>query len=413
MELKKTLKTYDIFFIGLGYIVGAGIYSLLYLITKEAKGYTWISFLIGGIICILTALSYSDLNNHFNSAAADYDYITVGLTGNRFKLLVGLFVSAIEILMLITLCLAFSNILKKMYKSISYNLILFLVIAIPTLINIYNVKTTSNVNIGISILETGTLLLLIFLSFYKNPFKIKDIVAPKNQISKFSWNGIMHGAFISVFAYAGFETIPKLADDTIESRKNISRGMIYSLSAAIVIYILVSISVNNTLGSNNVGTIINPITETFNILLGKGSNNIINIITLFSIFNTILLTILFSSRQIYGIAKRDIIPKIFKNVNKTTNTPIYSILIVSIIALTICFFTNINVSAYLSNTILLILFILINMSSIILAYKGDMNVNGFNFSKNNNKKKGNISIYSCLGLITSIVVLIKSLENFF
>ena len=140
MELKKTLKTYDIFFIGLGYIIGAGIYSLLYLITKEAKGYTWISFLIGGIICILTALSYSDLSNHFNSSAADYDYITVGLTGNRFKLLVGLFVSAIEILMLVTLCLAFSNILKKMYKSLSYNLILLIVIAIPTLINIYNVK---------------------------------------------------------------------------------------------------------------------------------------------------------------------------------------------------------------------------------------------------------------------------------
>ena len=53
------------------------------------------------------------------------------------------------------------------------------------------------------------------------------------------------------------------------------------------------------------------------------------------------------------------------------------------------------------------------MSSIILAYKGEMNVNGFNFSKNNNKNKGNISIYSCLGLITSVVVLIKSLENYY
>tara|TARA_B110001469_G_C9635693_1_gene318734 strand:- start:706 stop:1938 length:1233 start_codon:yes stop_codon:yes gene_type:complete len=408
--MEKKLKLYDIYFIGLGYIVGAGIYSLLYLVTKHGKNYTWLSFLIGGIISMFTALSYSDLSNHFDSSSSEYDYITIGLTNNRFKKIIAYGLISIGILMLVTLCLAFSNILKKIFKHVSYNLIVGCIILIPTIINIYNVKTTSNINIGISILETGTLILLILLCFFGNYdnkiTKFKNITKTKS----ISWDGVIYGAFISIFAYAGFETIPKLADDTLESKKTISKGIIYSLISVIVLYIGVSLSVNKLLGYHNAGNTINPITYAYNILLGSKSTKVINVITLFSIFNTILLSILFSSRQIYGIAKKNVLPTIFKTINKSTNTPIYCILVVSVIAYLLCLFTNINVSTRLSNTILLILFILINLASIVLAYKGKISVNGFSFSKNKNKNPGNISYYSIIGFSFSLGLLIKSLN---
>jgi len=407
--MEKKLKLYDIYFIGLGYIVGAGIYSLLYLTTKHGKNYTWLSFLIGGIISIFTALSYSDLSNHFDSSSSEYDYITIGLTNNRFKKVIAYGLIGIGILMLVTLCLAFSNILNKLFKHVSYNLILISIILIPTIINIYDVKTTSNVNIGISILETGTLILLILLCFFGNyDNKLTNIT--KNKSKDISWDGVIYGAFISIFAYAGFETIPKLADDTIKSKQNISKGMIYSLVSVIVLYIGVSLSVNKLLGYNKAGTIINPITEAYNVLLGSKSTKVINVITLFSIFNTILLTILFSSRQIYGISKKNVLPTIFKTVNKKTNTPIYSILVVSVIAYLLCLFTTINVSTHLSNTILLILFVLINLASIVMAYKGKISVNGFHFSKDKNKKSGTLSYYSIIGFCVSLGLLLKSLR---
>jgi basic amino acid/polyamine antiporter, APA family len=407
--MEKKLKLYDIYFIGLGYIVGAGIYSLLYLTTKHGKNYTWLSFLIGGIISIFTALSYSDLSNHFDSSSSEYDYITIGLTNNRFKKIIAYGLIGIGILMLVTLCLAFSNILKKLFKHVSYNLILISIILIPTIINIYDVKTTSNVNIGISILETGTLILLILLCFFGN-YDNKLTTIAKNKSKDISWDGVIYGAFISIFAYAGFETIPKLADDTIKSKQNISKGMIYSLVSVIVLYIGVSLSVNKLLGYHKAGTIINPITEAYNVLLGSKSTKVINVITLLSIFNTILLTILFSSRQIYGISKKKVLPTIFKTVNKKTNTPIYSILVVSVIAYLLCLFTTINVSTHLSNTILLILFVLINLASIVMAYKGKISVNGFYFSKDKNKKSGNLSYYSIIGFVVSLGLLLKSLR---
>ena len=80
INLKESLGFIDVFFISLGYIIGAGIYSLIYLTTRYSGKYTWLSFIIGGFISLMTALSYRDLSEHFDTNASDYDYITQGLS---------------------------------------------------------------------------------------------------------------------------------------------------------------------------------------------------------------------------------------------------------------------------------------------------------------------------------------------
>ena len=76
MKLEKVLTFWDVFWAGLGYIVGAGIYSLLNITTKYGGNYTWVSFIIGGFISLMTGLSYADLSQKYDSNAAEYDYIT-------------------------------------------------------------------------------------------------------------------------------------------------------------------------------------------------------------------------------------------------------------------------------------------------------------------------------------------------
>ena len=49
-KMKKVLTFFDIFLIGLGYIIGAGMYSLIYLTTKYGREFTWLSFIVGGLI---------------------------------------------------------------------------------------------------------------------------------------------------------------------------------------------------------------------------------------------------------------------------------------------------------------------------------------------------------------------------
>lgn len=419
-KLKESLKFFDVFFVSLGYIIGAGIYSLIYLITSYGKQFTWLSFILGGFISLLTALSYSDLSEHFDSNASEYDYITIGLTKDKFKFIIAILLVGLGIFTLSTFALAFTNISKKIFNRIPYKLILFMILFVTTIINVYDLKLTTNINMGISITETVVLIVLVLLSMFyiittknsniKNTTKIID----NFNLDKFDYKGIIHGAFLTILAFSGFETIPRLAEETEDSKKNIPKAMIASIGIVMIIYVLVSFSINNVLGIKNVINNVNPISETFNKLLGNKSKHFINLITLISIYNVVQLTLLFTSRQLYGISKKNVLPKIFSKVNEKTRTPINAILFTSIIAFIICFFTNIKSTCHISNGVLIFIFILVNLSATVLAYEGKINVNGLgilNENKKDNKRKGRISYYSLLGTIISLLILFYMIFN--
>lgn len=403
-KLKEKLKLYDVFFISLGYIIGAGIYSLLYLITSKGKKYTWISFILGGIVCGLTALSYSDLTAHFDTTASDYDYITTAINGSNIsKYITSSALIFLGIFTMTTLVLAFSNIFNKIFTNVSYYFILILSCAIPMIVNIIGTKTTSNINIIISVTEISALIVLILISLNK----IKIDFPTGKTLNLNTIKGIISGGFISVFAYSGFETIPKLAEETYSSRKYIPIAMISSIVLTVIIYSMISLSVNSILGVKRVIKSINPITEAYTLQMGEKSKFIINSITLISIFNTILLTVLFSSRQFYGIAKRGILPSYFKKINKKYDTPVHSIVLVSIVSFIFALIFNIKQSSKITSVILFLIFIAINISATILVYRGEMSMNGLTFSDSiqKNNKKGKLSYYSIIGIFLSIYML--------
>ena len=65
----------DLFFAGYGFIVGAGIFSLIPYIIKQGKGISWISFILRGLVWLITGLSYEKLNSLYPSNDAEYSWI--------------------------------------------------------------------------------------------------------------------------------------------------------------------------------------------------------------------------------------------------------------------------------------------------------------------------------------------------
>ena len=396
MTLVKVLTFWDVFWAGLGYIVGAGIYSLLNITTKYSGNYTWLSFIIGGFISMMTGLSYADLSQKYDSNAAEYDYITKTIS-DKAKHLIGLILITLGIFTAATLMIAFSNYLVKLNKNIPYLAILVILTLITTTINIIGVKTTTNTNMIISIVESLTLVVLIFLS--SNKINITQLNG------EFNYNGIVQGAFITIFTYKGFEAISKLAEETKNSKKNIPKAIIASLAISILLYTFTSISVNSILGTNNVKKTVSALADTYKIILGNNSYNIVNVIGLFSIFNTVLLTILFTSRQLYGISE-EILPKniskILRHVNIKTKTPIYSILFVAVSSFIISNIKNVEKTTVITNTIQFILFSLVNLAALILRYKDKHNKNNYYIKK---------PIHSVLGLLSSIYMIYSSITH--
>ena len=83
--LKKAYSLRDITFAGFGYIVGAGIFTLLPFIIKYAKGNTWLAFVLGGLISILNGLSYAKLSLDLPSNDGEYTWITDAFTTKKDK----------------------------------------------------------------------------------------------------------------------------------------------------------------------------------------------------------------------------------------------------------------------------------------------------------------------------------------
>ena len=73
--LIRQLNLSDIIFSGYGYTIGADIFALLPYIVKNAKGYTWLAFLIGGLISLFTGLSYARLNIDNPNNDAEYSWM--------------------------------------------------------------------------------------------------------------------------------------------------------------------------------------------------------------------------------------------------------------------------------------------------------------------------------------------------
>ena len=404
-KLKSVLKFHDVFFVGLGYIVGAGIYSLLHITTKYSGKTTWLAYLIGGFICLMTALSYSQLSRHFDSNATEFDYITNSIS-KKLGLGVGSLLIINGIIICTTLALAFSHIFYKVSnKIIPFPLIVTLLLAIATTINIIDVKLTTNVNMAISITESSALIILILMTFFnKSLSKVPKIDLSSNLgLKNIDYQGLIRGAFLTIIAFSGFESIPRLAEETQNSKQVIPTAIISSLLVTLVMYSLASISANNILGVEGVKNSLNPISMSFKKIFGNQSEIVLNGVTLFSIFNTVMLTILFVSRQLYGISKRGIFPEIFQKVNPYTKTPINAILFVLVCVFILTFVKDTDKMSHYTNLGIFILFALVNLSAIILNKRGVLK------TENKFMKPG---IHSIIGFIISLFMVGKSIKDY-
>lgn len=377
MKLKKVLNIYDLFFAGYGFIIGAGVYTLLGFTYKHSKNNIWISFIIGGLLSLLTGYSYANLAKNYKDSSAEYDYVSNNLSKN-FGILVSFLLVSTSIFSIATLCNVFSQYLGK-YVNINKSISKIVITCIYAFINIISVKGSSNLNILMSIAETSILLILIILSSNKWNISVTNDV-----------KGTIHGSFFTIFAYLGFESIVKLSEDTENPEKNIPKAIYISIIAAMIVYMGVSFAVSSLLKSSLENSI-SPISDSFKVLYNDKFTKIIDSVAIMSISSSILLTIMSNSRMIYGISKKSIIPKIFSKINNKTKTPVYAIILTSVLPLILSFLLDTEKLTIVTNVFIFIVFSLVNLSSYLMDYR---------------KHKKNI--ISLIGFISTIIMVLFS-----
>ena len=398
--LRRELGIFQVTIAGVGIILGAGIYALLGIAAGTSGNATWLAFLISALIALFTGLSYAELSSIFKGDSGEYDYIKYALS-KWYAFLIGLSMIAAGFISAAAVALGFAGYFTQLV-SMPLIVVALLLVILMTLINFVGIKETSWFNTVSTFIEFGGLVIIIFLGL-KNFGSVNYFDMPQGI------TGVFSSAALVFFANMGFESIVKLGEETKDPAKVIPRSLLYSVVITAVLYVLVALAAVSIIGWEELNASSAPLATVAAAVLGSKAFILLGIIALFSTSNTVLITMVATSRLAYGMAKEKSLPKFLSLVHERTRTPWAAILIIMLLTFLFTVIGDIEIVANLTNLFLFITFASVNLSMIVLRYKLKDRKRSFRCPVN----IGNFPVIPLLGFLSSLGMLVFVLFNLF
>jgi len=399
IALKRSLGLFQVTVAGVGIILGAGIYALIGIASRDAGNAVWLSFLISAVVAAFTGLSYAELSTLFKGDAGEYDY-TKKAFNKKLAWIITIAIIFTGIVSASAVALGFAGYFAKL-TGFSYLFSALGIIILMSWLNFKGIDDSSRFNTVATMIEFLGLIIIIFLGA-KHFGDTNLLEAPKGLF------GVFQAGALVFFAYMGFETIVKLNEETKNPRKTIPRALLLAVLISAILYITVAAAALSVLPYQTLSQSKSPLADVAAASLGPLAFILLAIIALFSTSNTVLMTVVTTSRLAYGMAKEKSLPKFLSLVHKTNRTPYWAVIIVGAITLVLAFVENIELVADITTLFLFITFALVNLSNIFLRYK-DKRKRRFRVPLN----IGKFPVLSALGVITALIMLYFSIINFF
>jgi len=359
--LKREISLLTLTIYGVGIIVGAGIYALIGKAAGLTGNSVWLSFLFGAVLASFTAMSYAELSSMFPKSASEYHYIKNAFQSSIFGNIMCWAEIFVDLIACSTIVLAFAGYFSGFFN-IPIILVSVILLIIIALVNFSGIKESMTLVVIHTLIEVGGLIVIIILGF--GSFGSVDYFQMPLGIG-----GVFSGAALIFFAFLGFEDIVNVAEETKSPRKTVPKAVILSLIISTLFYVLVSLSVVSMSDWNMLSKSEAPLAYALQERFGLDVSNVMSLIALFATGGTALVFAIAGSRMIYGLSEAGEIPKIFSRVNSKTRTPHLAILAAAVISIIFVFLGDIKLVAGITNFFAFVVFILVNLSAIVLRYR--------------------------------------------
>lgn len=396
--LKRDLGLFETTLMGVGIILGAGIYVLIGAAAGIAGNSVWLSFAIASIVAILTGLSYAEFSSRFSDDSGEYDYVKRTVS-ERWGFIVGWMMVFTLLISAAAVALGFAGYFVRLFSFLDAGIVAIAVaiIILFSFISYWGIKQAAWLNILFTFLETFGLLFIIYIGLGKIG-SVNYLAMPNG------FEGVLSAAALVFFAFIGFETIVKLAEETRTPKKTVPRAILLSILISTVIYILVAISAVSILSWDKLATSTAPLADVAAVALGAYAFLALSIIALFSTGNTILIILIGASRQIYGICKNYKKLKKLSRVSHWRKTPHVAVTFTAAVAVAFSLIGNIGTVAEITNFAVFATFILVNCALIVMRMKEKKPYKkGFRVPMS----IGKIPVPAVLGVITSLFLLLQ------
>lgn len=357
-ELKRGLGLFGTTIIGVGTIVGAGIYVLL----GKAVGLTgpsaWLSFIIAAILALFTGLSYAELSSMFAKDASEYYYVKKAFKSKALAFLTGWICILEGILGSAAVAIGFSGYVNYMFGT-PVLITAFIIVILLSLINYIGIRKSAFTETIFTFAALLGLLIIIYAG--SQNFGSVNYLETLN-----GFKGIFKASALIFFAYIGFQTIVRLSEETREPKKTVPKAILLSLLISTLLYIGVAIAGVSILSTEELSASSAPLSDIILTGLGTNISMIVAILAIFATLSTVLALLITTSRLMYGMAKEHSLPESIRKINPITKTPGVAVLLTGLGALFFVMFRDIELIASMVNFTVFLAFILVNLSLIFL-----------------------------------------------
>ncbi|WP_445474817.1 amino acid permease [Methanococcoides methylutens] len=357
-RLGRSLGFFATFAIGTGTMIGAGIFILPAIATSTAGPASIISFLLGGVISMATAISMAELATGMPRAGGSYHFISRAM-GARFGVVVGF--GAWLALMFKG---SFALIGLADYIQVFYSLpIYFVAIATGLILLFINYRGARG---------TGTLqnFIVIFLLLILGLFIIKGSfmldMENFNPVVPFGYSSILATTGLIFISFLGITQLAAISEEVKDPSKNLPRAFIASVAVVTLIYIGVMVVINGTLNSEEAVNTNTPLVDVADMMAGTLGMLAIAFAGILATLSTANAVILSSSRFPFAMGRDALMPRWFMVIHKRYDTPSRAILTTGITMILLLLLFDVEQLAKLGSTFNILIFVLINISVIIL-----------------------------------------------
>lgn len=358
-SLKRSLGWFQLIVIGIGAIIGAGVF----VITGEAAAQyagpaVVISFAIASIICVLAGLCYAELAALIPIAGGSYSYTYVSL-GEFPAWIIGWCLTGEYLFSIATVSVGWSGYFKSFlhnlglhipeglsHAPLKYDMIsgwhlsgslidlpaILLIFCIGVLIAIGIQAATFFTNIMV-LIKISTVLLFVVVGFmHIDPANWTPFI-PENtgHFGDYGVSGIFRGAGLVFFAYIGFDTVSTLAQDTKNPQRDLPRGILGSLILCTIAYIVVSAALTGIV-SYKILNVPDPIAVALD-AMGPAFfwvASIVKVAILAGLASVVLVQLLGQSRIFLAIGRDKLLPTPFAKVHPKTRSPVIATIVATL-----------------------------------------------------------------------------------
>jgi APA family basic amino acid/polyamine antiporter len=374
--LKRTMGSVGLTALGVGAIVGTGIFVLTGIAAAKYAGPALvISFVIAGIVSALAALCYAELASAVPIAGSAYTYAYATL-GELVAWIIGWDLMLEYALGAATVGIGWSSYFSDFLATSLHITIPKALQASPFSGGIVDLPAALIVLAVSALLIRGTgesnrvnqvivAIKLLVVGFF--------IVVGAGHVNPANWHpffpfgvsGVFSGASIIFFAYIGFDMVSTSAEEVKDPKRDMPRGIIGSLAICTLLYIAVSGVLTGMVSYTRLN-VASPVSFA---LITVGLNWAGSIVAVGAIagLTTVLLALLYAQSRIFFSMSRDgLIPPVFSRIHPTFRTPYISQALIGVVVAVLAALTPIDVVAELVNIGTLAAFILVSIGVVLL-----------------------------------------------